>query len=89
MTKKEVIDFINQCDNDSDAPYGFFICAISREDLAFHCDNQVVSEFDKLNTNQKEKVLSNIADEIHNTFEEYEFKNDLENIEIDIKGMIN
>lgn len=87
MTKKEAIEFIKKCAKDSDAPYGFFVCAISREDLACHHSDEVVEEFDKLSKKKKEILLSNIADEIKDTFEEYEFGCDLENIEIDFENM--
>ena len=87
MTKEEAIKFIKECANDSDAPYGFFVCAISREDIANHFEDEVVEEFDKLSKNKKETLLSNIAEEIKDTFEEYEFGCDLENIEIDFENM--
>ena len=87
MTKEEAIKFIKECTNDSDAPYGFFVCAISREDIVNHFEDEVVEEFDKLPKKKKEILLSNIADEIKDTFEEYEFGCDLENIEIDFENM--
>jgi hypothetical protein len=85
MTKKEAIEFIKKCDKDSDAPYGYFVCAISREDLAVHCSEEVVEEFDKLSKTKKEKVLSNIANELNETYQEYEFDNDIESIEMDFE----
>ena len=85
MTKNEAIKFIKECAKDSDAPYGFFVCVISREDLANHFDNEMVDKFDKLSKKKKEIVLSNIADEIKDIFEENEFGVDLENVEIDFE----
>jgi hypothetical protein len=43
MTKKEVIEFINECVNDKDEPYGFMVVAISDAVL-----NRVETELGKL-----------------------------------------
>lgn len=85
MTKKEAIEFIKNCDKDIDAPYGYFVCAISREDLAVHCSDEVIENFDKLSKSKKVKVLSSIADELNETYQEYEFENDIESMEMDFE----
>ena len=54
MTKKEAIEFIKSCAKNSDAPYGFMVVAISREDLACHHSDEVVEEFDKFRKRKKE-----------------------------------
>ena len=89
MTKKEAIEFIKSCAKDSDAPYGFMVVAISREDLACHHLDEVVEEFDKLSKQKKEKVLSAIADELNEKYQEWNFSPDIEDIEMDFELLAN
>lgn len=88
MTKKEAIEFIKKCAKDSDAPYGFFVCAISREDLACHHSDEVVEEFDKLSKRKKEKALSAIADELNDKYQDWNFSPDIEDIEMDFDSLV-
>lgn len=83
MTKKEAIEFIKSCAKDSDAPYGFMVVAISREDLACHHSDEVVEEFDKFGKRKKEKILSSIADELKDKYEDWNLAPDIEDIEMD------
>ena len=71
---------LKECANDSDAPYGFFVCAISREDIANHFEGEVVEEFDKLSKKKKEILLSNIADEMNDVYQENNFSDNFDNI---------
>lgn len=88
MTKKEAIEFIKKCAKDSDAPYGFMVVAISREDLACHHSDEVVEEFDKFSKRKKEKVLSAIADELNDKYQEWNFSPDIEDMEIDFDSLV-
>lgn len=80
MTKNEAIKFINECAKDSDAPYGFFVCAVSRENLAVRCEDEAVKAFDKLSKTKKKKVLSSIAEELNNIYQDYEFGVDMDDV---------
>lgn len=80
MTKEEALKFINECAKDSDATYGFFVCAVSREDLESHCEDEVIKAFDKLSKCKKEKILSGIAEELNNTYQDYEFGVDMDDV---------
>ena len=71
---------LKECANDSDAPYGFFVCAISREDIVNHFEDEVVEEFDKLSKKKKEILLSNIADEMNDVYQENNFSDNFDNI---------
>ena len=72
MTKDEVVKFINDCENSNQKPYGYMIVAISREDIVSHFGN-LVQKFDILTKEEKENVLSEVADEMNENYQEYEF----------------
>ena len=72
MTKDEVIKFIDDCENSNEKPYGYMIVAISREDIVAKFGD-LVRKFDILTKEQKENVLSEVADEMNENYQEYEF----------------
>jgi hypothetical protein len=88
MTKKEAIDFIRKCANSDDAPFGFMVVGISREDLACHHSDEVVEEFDKLSKRKKEKALSAIADEMNDKYQDWNFSPDIEDMEMDFESLV-
>lgn len=77
MTKTEAIKFIESCKNE---PYGFFVVAISREDVAVHCTEKIINEFDNYSMNRQEKILSDIADEMNDVFQENNFSDNFDNV---------
>lgn len=88
MKKAEAIEFIKKCAKDNDAPYGFFVVAISREDLVVHCESEVVEEFDSFSKAKRERILSNIANELEDEYQEYTFGVDMDNMEIDCQTFV-
>ena len=88
MTKKEAIEFIKSCAKNSDAPYGFMVVAISREDLACHHSDEVVEEFDKFRKRKNEMILSAIADELKDKYQEWNFSPDIEDMEMDFDSLV-
>ena len=83
MTAKEAIEFIKKCSKDADAPYGFMIVGISKEDIYTRFDEETIDEFNKLSKKDKEKVLSNAAEIMNETYQDYCFGNDFENTILD------
>lgn len=73
MTREEVIKYIEECKDDI---YGFFICGVSREDIACKCDNRTIAEFDNLTDAKKEEYLSNLADDLGDVYENEHFSED-------------
>lgn len=88
MTKKEAIEFIKSCAKNSDAPYGFMVVAISREDLACHHSDEIVEEFDRFSKRKKEMILSAIADELKDKYQEWNFSPDIEDMEMDFDSLV-
>lgn len=80
MTAKEAIEFIEKCSKAADAPYGFMVVGISKEDVYAQFDDETIDEFNKLSKKDKEKVLSNVANEMKEIHQDYYFSNDFENI---------
>lgn len=80
MTAKEAIEFIKKCSKAADAPYGFMVVGISKEDVYTQFDDETIDEFNKLSKKDKERVLSNVADEMKEIHQDYYFSNDFENI---------
>lgn len=89
MTKKEAIEFIRKTTNSDDAPFGFMVVGISREDLACHHSDEVVEEFDKFSKRKKEMILSSIADELNDKYQEWNFSPDIEDMEMDFELLAN
>ena len=88
MTKEEAIDFIERCSKCSEAPFGFFVCGISREDIAIHCDTEEQEAFNQLSDADKEKALSAMADILNEQYQDYTFGCDFDDIEKDFESMI-
>lgn len=83
MTAKEAIEFIKKCSKDANAPYGFMVVGISKEDIHNRFDGDVIDKFDKLSKKNKEKVLSNVAEIMNETYQDYCFGDDFENTILD------
>ena len=88
MTKQEAIDFIERCSKCSEAPFGFFVCAISGEDIAIQCDKDEQKAFNQLSDKDKEKALSVMADMLNEQYQDYTFGCDFAAIEKDFESMI-
>ena len=72
MTREEAINFINKCsENKDDKPYGFIVLALSRKDIAIH-QEEFLERFDNLSDESKEKVINQLADNISDTFVDYD-----------------
>lgn len=77
MTKEEAIKFIESCDGDI---CGFSVNVVSSEDIHCHCDLRTINSFDELSVEKKEEVLSNLADELKDTYEECHFHDDFNEV---------
>ena len=75
MKKNDAIEFIKKCSKNEEC--GFFVVAITREDLENHYDNEVIEEFDKLSSKKKENVLSGIANEMEEMYNDWHFSEDV------------
>jgi hypothetical protein len=72
MTKEEAINFINECSElRNDNPYGFVVIAISREDIKNH-QHCFLERFDNLSDENKEIVVSELADHISDMFVDWD-----------------
>lgn len=72
MTKEEAINFINECSEQrNDKPYGFMVVAISREDIELH-QHDFLERFDNLSDENKERVVSELADHISDMFVDWD-----------------
>jgi hypothetical protein len=78
MTKKEAIDFINKCN--ADGICGFMVVAVSKDDIENYCNDEFMKEFDKLEDSNKETVMSGIADELNDIYQDYNFADDMQRI---------
>ena len=88
MTKEQVIKMLNDCENDTDAPYGFMLVSISREDIALYHNSNVLEKFDTLSKEKKEKVLSEMADSLADNYENVMFFNEFKSFENDLNEQI-
>lgn len=78
MTKEQAIEFIEKC-SDEDI-YGFFVCAVSKEDIACKCDIKTNNDFNNLSDENKKSYLSNLADELETTYQEEHFSDDFNEV---------
>ena len=85
MTKDEAIDFIERCDADKNDVYGYFVVAVSREDIACKSSDEVVDKFDKLSQDDQKRFVSKLANELQDHYEEYHFSEDF--MDFDMFGM--
>ena len=73
MTKNEVLDFIDSCEHcKEEKPFGYMVVAISREDIVSKF-GALVQKFDILTKEEKENVLSEIANEMNENYQENQF----------------
>lgn len=72
MKKEEVLKFINDCENSEEKPFGYMVVAISREDIVSKF-GALVHKFDILTKEEKENVLSEIANEMNENYQENQF----------------
>ena len=78
MTKEEAINFINECSEmRNDKPYGFVVIAISREDIENH-QQDFIERFDNLSDDNKERVVSELADHLSDMFVEWDLGENLD-----------
>ena len=88
MTKEEAINFINECSEcRDDKPYGFIVIALSREDIAIR-QEEFLERFDNLSEESKEQVISQLADNISDTFVDYDLGVELDNCSGDLDSII-
>lgn len=73
MTKQEAIDFIKKCVG---KPYGFFVVAISEEDVDAYCEGDVKEHFESLSATDKKDWLSAVAGELDDLYNERTFGED-------------
>ena len=85
MKKNEAIEFIKKCSKDEVC--GFFVVAITKEDLINHYDEETIKEFEKLTKSEQEEVLSEIANEMGEMYNEWHFSEDMPD-EIDFECYI-
>ena len=73
MTKEEAIKFIESCNGDV---CGFSVNVISKEDIYCNCDMRTINNFNELSDDKKEKMMSDIADELKDIYEYSHFHDD-------------
>ena len=66
MTKDEAIKYINECDEN----IGFFVIAVSEDDVEFYLDELEQKKFNDMPKKRQTKFLSQIADEMHGEYED-------------------
>ena len=82
MTKEEAIKFIESCNDDF---CGFSVNVVSSKDIYANCNDETIKRFDNLSNNHKEEVLSKMADDLKNTYEEWTFLRHFNKIMISFK----
>lgn len=86
MTKKEAIKFIEDCSKSGSAPYGFMIVAVSGDDIASNFDTSISDRFFEMKEKKQEKLLSDIAENLKERYEEFEFSEEIQNLLGDIES---
>lgn len=86
MTKKEAIKFIEDCSKSDSAPYGFMIVAVSGDDIASNFDTSISDRFFEMKEKKQEKLLSDIAENLKDRYEEFEFSNEIQILLDDIES---
>jgi hypothetical protein len=79
MTKDDVLNFLESCETSGEKPFGYMIVAISREDIVSKFGDSV-RKFDLLNKEQKENVLSELADDMNDVYENEHFGDDFRKV---------
>ena len=82
MTSKEAIKFIKECSKDKVC--GFMVVPITMENLEEHLEDE---EMKNLSKKETEKILSNVAEELQDLYENFELEADLENFEFDLESL--
>ena len=82
MTSKEAIKFIKECSKDKVC--GFMVVPITMEKLEEYLEDE---ETENLSKKETEKILSNVAEELQNLYEEFDLEADLENFEFDLESL--
>lgn len=75
MTAEEAIKYIQETAEKGE-PFGFFVTAISKEDLKSRLYRKQLSELEE--TNEIDSFLSDVADSMQTTYENAHFDNDLD-----------
>ena len=76
MTKEEAIKLIESCEG----ACGFSVNIICSEDIYCNCDTRTINNFEELSVEKKEEVLSKLADELKDTYEECHFHDDFNEV---------
>jgi hypothetical protein len=82
MTSKEAIKFIKECSKDKVC--GFIVVPITMENIEEYLEEE---ETENLSKKETEKILSNVAEELQNLYEDFELEEDLEHFEFDLESL--
>lgn len=75
MTAEEAIKYIQETAEKGE-PFGFFVTAISKEDLKYKLDRKQLSELEE--ANEIGSFLSDVADSMQTAYENHHFGDDLD-----------
>ena len=75
MKAEEAIKYIQETAKKGE-PFGFFVTAISKEDLKYKLDRKQLSELEE--ANELGSFLSDVADSMQTTYEKHHFDDDLD-----------
>ena len=75
MKAKEAIKYIQETAKKGE-PFGFFVTAISKEDLKYKLDRKQLSELEE--ANELGSFLSDVADSMQTAYENQHFDDDLD-----------
>lgn len=75
MKAEEAIKYIQETAEKGD-PFGFFVTAISKEDLKYKLDRKQLSELEE--ANELGSFLSDVADSMQTAYENAHFDDDLD-----------
>lgn len=75
MTAEEAIKYIQETAEKGE-PFGFFVTAISKEDLKYKLDIKQLSELEE--DNNVGSFLSDVADSMQSAYENHHFDDDLD-----------
>ena len=75
MKAEEAIKYIQETAKKGE-PFGFFVTAISKEDLKYKLDRKQLSELEE--ANEIGSFLSDVADSMQTAYENHHFDDDLD-----------
>ena len=75
MKAEEAIKYIQETAKKGE-PFGFFVTAISEEDLKYKLDRKQLSELEE--ANELGSFLSDVADSMQSAYENHHFDDDLD-----------